>query len=193
MADSSPSERRAIAGVYAGTRPRIRVPLVRRRLPKPSTPRRPDRKTFCTGASESDQQQEGFLQMTEAHVVLADRVRFGLPPFAVCRARRHEAGKIDKWSIIFNFEYSSLPKDNIMLDDKGRAVIIDFGLSRPIEKSSSSAMTSLRDAGNVRWMAPELLFESEIRRGMEADVWGYACVAAQVRVSTAIAIGFSHS
>ncbi|KAG8916483.1 hypothetical protein FRC01_003120, partial [Tulasnella sp. 417] len=53
-------------------------------------------------------------------------------------------------------------KDNVLIDKEESPRITDFGLSKIVEEDhalSSLRSASLRDAGNSRWIAPELLLE----------------------------------
>lgn len=69
--------------------------------------------------------------------------------------------------------------DNILINDCGSAVIIDFGLSRSMAEAVSALISSRRGAGNVRWMAPELVDGSD-PKSPEADVYSFACLAFHV-------------
>lgn len=72
-------------------------------------------------------------------------------------------------------------QDNILINDCGSAVIIDFGLSRSMAEAVSALISSRRGAGNVRWMAPELVDGSD-PKSPEADVYSFACLAFHVSV-----------
>ncbi|KIO26898.1 hypothetical protein M407DRAFT_73924, partial [Tulasnella calospora MUT 4182] len=80
--------------------------------------------------------------------------------------------------------HGDMKPDNVLIDDAGHAVIIDFGLSAIMEDDStlatSLATTSLQDAGNARWMAPELLMEESCIRSPSTDVYSFGCVALQI-------------
>lgn len=66
------------------------------------------------------------------------------------------------------------------MDNECRPQIIDFGLSKAIEEESGSALqssSSRQGAGNVRWVAPELLIQAGRARATSADVYSFGCVA----------------
>ncbi|KAG8982985.1 hypothetical protein FRB90_006382 [Tulasnella sp. 427] len=77
--------------------------------------------------------------------------------------------------------HGDLKPDNILINEAGKAVIIDFGLSSIIEDDPTLAMSltsaSLQDAGNARWMAPELLMEENCTRSISTDVYSFGCLA----------------
>ncbi|KAG8975619.1 hypothetical protein FRC05_005412 [Tulasnella sp. 425] len=72
--------------------------------------------------------------------------------------------------------HGDIKPDNILIDDYGSAVINDFGLSRSVGETVSALISSRRGAGNVRWMAPELL-DGSIPKSLEGDVYSFACLA----------------
>ncbi|KAG8896412.1 hypothetical protein FRC01_011834, partial [Tulasnella sp. 417] len=80
--------------------------------------------------------------------------------------------------------HGDMKPDNVLIDGAGRAVIIDFGLSAIMDDDptlvTSLATSSLHDAGNARWMAPELLMEEGCTRSPSTDVYSFGCVALQV-------------
>ncbi|KAG8917197.1 hypothetical protein FRC01_002614 [Tulasnella sp. 417] len=76
--------------------------------------------------------------------------------------------------------HGDVKPDNVLIDKWGGPRIIDFGLSKLVEEDpslSSLQTTSLRDAGNARWMAPELLFRGGGSRSRQTDMFSLACVA----------------
>ncbi|KAG9047174.1 hypothetical protein FS837_002866 [Tulasnella sp. UAMH 9824] len=80
--------------------------------------------------------------------------------------------------------HGDMKPDNVLIDGAGHAVIIDFGLSAIMEDDPTLATTlasnSLQDAGNARWMAPELLMEEGCIRSPSTDVYSFGCVALQI-------------
>lgn len=67
-----------------------------------------------------------------------------------------------------------------MIDVDGVAKLIDFGLSKAVEVEqgvTAVSSTSLRDAGNARWIAPELLLEEDTSRSCNTDIFSFGCVA----------------
>lgn len=71
-------------------------------------------------------------------------------------------------------------KENILVDDNGDALIMDFGLATVMEANPWYS-SSHRKGGSVRWMAPELLFDITATRSCSTDVYSYGGVAFEVR------------
>ncbi|KAG8898500.1 hypothetical protein FRC00_002744 [Tulasnella sp. 408] len=70
-------------------------------------------------------------------------------------------------------------QDNILIDDDGSAVIIDFGLSRSLVETVPGLISSNRGAGNVRWMAPELV-DGRLPKSLKGDVYSFASLALNI-------------
>jgi len=60
---------------------------------------------------------------------------------------------------------------NILLNDKGTALVADFGESRLILKKSSGVEEMTKQSGNLRYMAPEVFMQSEYNE--KADIFNY--------------------
>ncbi|KIO27571.1 hypothetical protein M407DRAFT_232670 [Tulasnella calospora MUT 4182] len=76
--------------------------------------------------------------------------------------------------------HGDLKPDNVLIDQCGIPRIIDFGLSKLLEEEphlSPALSTSLREAGNARWVAPELLLEENASRSLKTDIFSLGCVA----------------
>ncbi|KAG8937005.1 hypothetical protein FRC00_007291 [Tulasnella sp. 408] len=72
-----------------------------------------------------------------------------------------------------------LLKDNVLIDQLERPRITDFGLSKIVEEEpslTSLRSASLQDAGNTRWIAPELLLEEGVSRSKRTDIYSFGCV-----------------
>ena len=70
-----------------------------------------------------------------------------------------------------------------MIDDNGRAVIIDFGLSNILDElhdTVMSGMSSVRSGGNPRWQAPEVQEDEACRWTRSGDVYAFASIALEV-------------
>lgn len=76
---------------------------------------------------------------------------------------------------------------NILIDEKGYAIITDFGLSKVMEEMSESINISTSFfAGSTRWMAPELIMALVNDDGVppittSSDVYAFASVCFEVR------------
>ncbi|KAG8921871.1 hypothetical protein FRC01_014813, partial [Tulasnella sp. 417] len=76
--------------------------------------------------------------------------------------------------------HGDLKPDNVLIDADGVPKLIDFGLSKIVEEEQGVAavsFSSLRDAGNPRWIAPELLLEEGVSRSCSTDTYSFGCVA----------------
>ncbi|KAG0695364.1 kinase-like domain-containing protein [Suillus ampliporus] len=73
---------------------------------------------------------------------------------------------------------------NILIDKRGHARLIDFGLStivRPLVGQSHLAATSIRP-GAIRYAAPELIVSEDVDLGplVKTDIYSFGCVMLQV-------------
>lgn len=81
-----------------------------------------------------------------------------------------------------NIVHGDLRGANIIINNSQRACIADFGLSRFSEATKGAYTTATRE-GSTRWMAPELMEESEegtYRRTYESDVYAYGCTCLEI-------------
>lgn len=69
---------------------------------------------------------------------------------------------------------------NILISNEGRALLGDFGLSRPSDTATS---TEMQGAGSVRWQSPELLQQGG-GKSYESDVWALGVTISEVRQAT---------
>jgi serine/threonine protein kinase len=72
-------------------------------------------------------------------------------------------------------------KANILLDDRGHALLADFGLA----VITDSPLAATNRGGSLRWMAPELLHPEsygfkEFQRTFASDIYSFACVCLEV-------------
>jgi serine/threonine protein kinase len=80
---------------------------------------------------------------------------------------------------------------NILVNEHGRAVITDFGLSRVLEEVSDSLSPGTSFfAGSTRYMSPELVLALVEDDGgpppitTHSDVWAFACVCLEVNIGS---------
>ena len=67
-------------------------------------------------------------------------------------------------------------KGNIMIDNEGNAVLIDFGQSR-LRFEMTRSLSDLREAGVVRYLAPELIMgDDKFRTSEMSDVYSLGMV-----------------
>jgi len=76
--------------------------------------------------------------------------------------------------------HGDLKPDNVLINDDGCAVIIDFGLSQVADTLSSLVPTD-RGAGHVRWLAPEILHDKP--KSLSSDVYSFGCLALNIMTS----------
>ncbi|KDQ14059.1 hypothetical protein BOTBODRAFT_175166 [Botryobasidium botryosum FD-172 SS1] len=67
---------------------------------------------------------------------------------------------------------------NILISDTGRALLCDFGLSK-LQSVDSKTPKSIEFAGTARWMAPELLNESN-KKTATADVYAFGMTITEI-------------
>ncbi|KAG8925330.1 hypothetical protein FRC02_009771 [Tulasnella sp. 418] len=77
--------------------------------------------------------------------------------------------------------HGDIKSDNILINNEGKAVINDFGLSQILEDiSMESAKTSSTGfVGNVRWLAPEIFLDG-VPRSMASDVYAFGCLVLEI-------------
>ncbi|EAU85167.2 TKL/TKL-ccin protein kinase [Coprinopsis cinerea okayama7 len=89
--------------------------------------------------------------------------------------------------------HGDLKGSNTLVDESGRVVLSDFGLSKVMEQvlGPTGFTTSTCAGGTVRWLAPELLFDPRMEVDpyddedieavetptMASDIWSLGCVA----------------
>ncbi|KAJ3334609.1 hypothetical protein HDU93_007648, partial [Gonapodya sp. JEL0774] len=83
-----------------------------------------------------------------------------------------------KWLHALGYIHRDLKGNNVLVDENGRAVLMDFGLSQKVENTSREPSASHRGVGTLRWMAPEL-FSNGIG-SKEADVFAFAVTCYEI-------------
>ncbi|KAI5116781.1 hypothetical protein M0805_008735 [Coniferiporia weirii] len=79
--------------------------------------------------------------------------------------------------------HSDIKSDNVLVSSSGDAVICDFGISRALNATQAglggNTTVSGGPGGTVRWMAYELIAETETYRkhSKESDVWAFGMTA----------------
>lgn len=74
--------------------------------------------------------------------------------------------------------HGDLTPTNVLIDSDGKLLLSDFGLSMVLAESGNPTFNSYH-AGNVRWMAPEMV-EELARPTMPADVYSHGCIVLQL-------------
>ncbi|TFK22750.1 kinase-like protein [Coprinopsis marcescibilis] len=87
--------------------------------------------------------------------------------------------------------HGDLKGSNTLVDEDGRVVLSDFGLSKVLEEvSGPSGFTTTQPGGSIRWLAPEFLFDPDKDPDSDSgnpepavgcttagDIWALASVA----------------
>ncbi|KAJ7882720.1 kinase-like domain-containing protein, partial [Mycena leptocephala] len=77
-----------------------------------------------------------------------------------------------------NIVHGDLCGRNILIDNKERARLTDFGLAVFMEDDKSKSSTR---GGSIRWMAPELLrVGTPFKRTPASDIWAFGCVCCEI-------------
>ncbi|KAG1904931.1 kinase-like domain-containing protein [Suillus fuscotomentosus] len=74
--------------------------------------------------------------------------------------------------------HGDLTPTNVLIDSDGKLRLADFGLSLILAESGNPTFNSCH-AGNVRWMAPEMV-EEQAKPTMPADVYSHGCIMLQL-------------
>ncbi|KAG1813032.1 kinase-like domain-containing protein [Suillus variegatus] len=74
--------------------------------------------------------------------------------------------------------HGDLTPTNVLIESDGKLLLSDFGLSMAIAESGNPTFNSYH-AGNVRWMAPEMV-EEQARPTKPADVYSHGCIMLQL-------------
>ncbi|KAG8925022.1 hypothetical protein FRC01_010781 [Tulasnella sp. 417] len=69
-----------------------------------------------------------------------------------------------------------LKLENVLISDKIKAVLCDFGLARLADGQPSGLTTTKTIKGSTRYMSPELLEEDAVHT-LHSDIWAYGCLA----------------
>ncbi|KAJ6577497.1 kinase-like domain-containing protein [Mycena capillaripes] len=81
-----------------------------------------------------------------------------------------------------NIVHGDLCGRNVLIDNRGHAMLTDFGLAAFVE--SDTAMKTSTRSGLIRWMSPELVFPPPgvpFLRTTASDIWAFGCVCCEVR------------
>ena len=79
-------------------------------------------------------------------------------------------------------KFTCFAQANVMIDDSGRARLIDFGLSRLWDSVvGASGLTMSTVSFSLRWCAPELVLSDKAQVTKSSDVYACASTALQVR------------
>ncbi|KAF8509073.1 kinase-like domain-containing protein [Hysterangium stoloniferum] len=70
---------------------------------------------------------------------------------------------------------------NIFVDESGRAVLGDMGLSMHLRSTNFSSSIGLENVGTIRWMAPELFRPSDKSKfTLASDIWAFAMTMLEI-------------
>ncbi|KAG8985073.1 hypothetical protein FRB90_004951 [Tulasnella sp. 427] len=78
--------------------------------------------------------------------------------------------------------HGDIKPENILINDNGDALLMDFGLAMVMEVDPWYT-SSFYEGGSTRWMAPELLLNNKTTRSCGSDVYSYGGVAFEIMTS----------
>ncbi|KAF7343319.1 Serine/threonine-protein kinase HT1 [Mycena venus] len=89
-----------------------------------------------------------------------------------------------------NVVHGDLKGSNVLISNKGYAVLSDFGLSRTLEWRTGYTTSTCSAAGSINWSSPELIrpwFQTEEAHAktLASDVWAFACTVYELLTDTA--------
>ncbi|KAF7343291.1 Tkl tkl-ccin protein kinase [Mycena venus] len=88
-----------------------------------------------------------------------------------------------------NVVHGDLKGSNVLIGNKGDAVLSDFGLSRTLERRTGYTTSTCSAAGSLNWSSPELIrpwFQTEETHAktLASDVWAFACTVYELLTDT---------
>ncbi|KDQ51604.1 hypothetical protein JAAARDRAFT_139971 [Jaapia argillacea MUCL 33604] len=134
------------------------------------------------GSSASASQSLCIVSPWMDHGTLSDYVSEGGLTAGGLKLRRVADGL--KYLHDENIIHGDLCARNVLIDNKLRPQITDFGLA-VFDYATKGAFTTQHSGGSVRWMAPELhdYHLNTYRRCCETDVFAYGCTCYEVSPS----------
>jgi predicted ATPase len=101
-----------------------------------------DPPTAVSGSEEADDSPQASSSLDEAAL---GRLRPALSQLLVGLQALHDSGLL----------HLDIKPSNVLIEDDGRLVILDFGLSRRVEEDEAPEAAGRRVIGTPRWMSPE--------------------------------------
>jgi len=89
--------------------------------------------------------------------------------------------------------HCDLKPGNVLVDERGRVFVTDFGLARSIDPGTQSTTTTSHIAGTVAFMAPEQIDASFGEIGPWTDVYGLGGILYVLLVGRPPLVGASHA
>jgi len=76
------------------------------------------------------------------------------------------------------YVHGDLKLENVLLSNDGEAILTDFGLTRQLKTLATSSSTTMSNAGNFRWFAPEIAQGAP--KSSRGDVYAFGMMIAEV-------------
>ncbi|KAG9002625.1 Negative regulator of mitotic exit [Tulasnella sp. JGI-2019a] len=73
---------------------------------------------------------------------------------------------------------------NVLMGDKRRAILCDFGLTLAADELPTGLTTSKGFKGSLRYCSPELVLEDDSRRTISSDMWAWGCLLVEIMRET---------
>lgn len=111
---------------------------------------------------------------------------------AASMPRRHQGS--EQLSVFQRSEahaYFEIAQANTLVNERGNAMLCDFGLARVLEEIPSGLTTRSTRIGTLRYVSPELMMDA--RHTRESDVWAWACLLLEVCFVTLIKLFHSNA
>ncbi|KAG8910858.1 hypothetical protein FRC01_006086, partial [Tulasnella sp. 417] len=113
---------------------------------------------------------------TTAGRVALKRPRIGGTGYDAAVIRLYEAADAVSYLHDSKVIHGDIKGSNILINDSGKSLLCDFGLTRVTQSKTSTAM---RGAGTVRWQSPEL-WEEDIPKSFGSDVYAFAMTIVEI-------------